>query len=175
MFKLSPNSFFCEYILGNNWEWKVYTSLRAGTWYPFKQECTHVINILDISTKLTPVHPPFSLPSCELKSISLTPLLAELGYLAASFILQLTHTASSVHHLKKNSIAKYPTLSINGAQEKVSCCLDGIEVSEHIGVRFVEISEIFATQDEFLLCNRTIWQSLEKRKSGSLNVAILNT
>ena len=56
----------------------------------------HVTNILDISTKQTPLHSPLHPPSPA-------PLLEKLPYLPALFISRLTHTAGSVHQLINNT------------------------------------------------------------------------
>ena len=63
-----------------------------------KKDTFCIENSLDISTKL--VCSSSSLPSCQSKCISLSSLLAALANLAMLFILQLMHTASSVHQLK---------------------------------------------------------------------------
>ena len=61
---------------------------------------SYVKNNSAISLKLMPWCSPSSPPSYEPNFMFLAPLLAELAYLAMLFILQQTHTKSSVYQLK---------------------------------------------------------------------------
>ena len=93
-----------------------------------------------MSTQGTPVSTPPFLPSAELNTISLVPLLAVLACLTMLFILQLMRIASFVHQLKNrydNRISKI----IIGAKEMQLDALDVVG-SGHLGVGFVEISQI---------------------------------
>ena len=65
-----------------------------------KKNMLYIKNILDIPTKPIWLCSSPSPPLNMLQSIFLAPLLAEIAYLAMLFILQLMHTASSVHRLK---------------------------------------------------------------------------
>ena len=66
------------------------------------------------------------------------------------FILQLTHSASK----RINSIAKNPNFSNSGAKEMEFSLFDGGDDDEYNGVVFVEVSKIFAMQDDFILITK---------------------
>ena len=63
-----------------------------------KKNVSYIANVLNISTKATPVCSLSTPPSNKRTFISLAQLLAELAYLTMLFILPLRHTA--VHQLK---------------------------------------------------------------------------
>ena len=76
--------------------------------------------------------------------------MAELAYLTVFFILHLAHAASNMRQLKNKLHRQEDTFSNNGAREMEFGSLDDRNDWEYNSVGFVEISGIFAMQDEIV-------------------------
>ena len=112
---------------------------------PFQGE---IASMLDVATKPTPLYLSFTLTVNEPITTSLAPLVAELARLCTLFILQLAHIVNVSWSINNATIwANCNTIGA-GAVE-LSSFDDGGEDDKHNNVCSMDISNMFATQDDF--------------------------